>query len=67
MKFRVIIFTAISALFRNKMRTLLTALGLIIGVAAVIVSVGMGNGAKAQVMAQIASMGDNVILIFASA
>ena len=65
MKFRVIIFTAMSALFRNKMRTLLTALGLIIGVAAVIVSVGMGNGAKAQVMAQIASMGDNVILVFA--
>jgi putative ABC transport system permease protein len=43
---------------------LLTALGIIIGVGAVIAMVAIGNGAKAQVEAQIASMGDNVILIF---
>jgi len=42
----------------------LTALGIIIGVAAVIAMVGIGNGAKAQVEAQIASLGQNVILIF---
>jgi putative ABC transport system permease protein len=64
MKFRVIMLTAMGALFRNKMRSALTALGLIIGVGAVIVSVGIGNGAKQQVEAQIASMGDNVILVF---
>ena len=42
----------------------LTALGIIIGVGAVIAMVGIGNGAKAQVEAQIASLGENVILVF---
>ena len=55
---------AYRALRRNKMRSVLTALGIIIGVAAVIAMVGIGNGAKAQVEAQIASLGQNVILIF---
>lgn len=64
MRFRVIILTAFRALRRNKMRSLLTALGIIIGVAAVIAMVGIGNGAKKQVEDQVASMGDNVIMIF---
>ena len=55
---------ALRALRRNKMRSVLTALGIIIGVAAVIAMVGIGNGAKSQVEAQIASLGQNVILIF---
>jgi putative ABC transport system permease protein len=55
---------AFRALRRNKMRSVLTALGIIIGVAAVIAMVGIGNGAKAQVEAQIASLGQNVIQIF---
>jgi putative ABC transport system permease protein len=55
---------AFRALRRNKMRSVLTALGIIIGVGAVIAMVGIGNGAKAQVEAQIASLGQNVILIF---
>ena len=55
---------ALRALRRNKMRSVLTALGIIIGVAAVIAMVGIGNGAKAQVESQIASLGQNVILIF---
>jgi len=55
---------AFRALRRNKMRSVLTALGIIIGVAAVIAMVGIGNGARAQVEAQIASLGQNVILIF---
>ncbi len=52
------------ALRRNKLRSALTALGIIIGVGAVIAMVSIGNGAKAQVEAQIASLGENVILIF---
>jgi putative ABC transport system permease protein len=52
------------ALRRNKMRTLLTMLGMIIGVAAVISAVSITNGAKAQIESQIASMGQNVILVF---
>jgi putative ABC transport system permease protein len=46
-----------------KLRSALTALGIIIGVAAVIAMVGIGNGAKAQVEAQIASMGENIIVV----
>ncbi|MFL6584517.1 MAG: ABC transporter permease [Chthoniobacterales bacterium] len=55
---------AFRALRRNKLRSALTALGIIIGVGAVIAMVGIGNGAKAQVQAQIASLGQNVILVF---
>src|SRR6266403_6148571 len=55
---------ALRALRRNKLRTILTMLGMIIGVGAVIATVSLGNGAKAQVEAQIASLGRNVILIF---
>ena len=55
---------ALRALRRNKLRSMLTALGIIIGVGAVIAMVGIGNGAKSQVEAQIASLGQNVILVF---
>src|SRR5437868_145542 len=55
---------AFRALQRNKLRSALTALGIIIGVGAVIAMVGIGSGARAQVEAQIASLGQNVILIF---
>lgn len=55
---------AFRALRRNKLRSVLTALGIIIGVGAVIAMVSIGNGAKSQVEAQIASLGENVILIF---
>ncbi|HKB89349.1 MAG TPA: ABC transporter permease, partial [Opitutaceae bacterium] len=63
---RLIATTLISlrALRRNKMRSVLTALGIIIGVGAVIDIVSIGNGAKAQVESQIASLGQNVILVF---
>src|SRR5436309_5419179 len=54
---------AFRALRRNKLRSALTALGIIIGVGAVIAMVGVGSGAKAQVEAQIASLGQNVIVI----
>jgi len=54
---------ALRALSKNKMRSGLTALGIIIGVGAVIAMVGIGNGARAQVEAQVASLGQNVIQI----
>jgi putative ABC transport system permease protein len=64
MRFFAPIRIALRALRRNKMRTVLTMLGIIIGVSAVIAAVGITNGAKSQVEAQIASLGQNVILIF---
>ena len=54
---------AIRALTRNKMRSLLTMLGIIIGVGAVIATVGVGQGAQEQVQQQIAAMGTNVIFV----
>jgi len=63
MRIFAIIKVAVRALRRNTMRTLLTMLGIIIGVGAVIAMVAIGNGAKARVEAQIASLGQNVILI----
>ncbi|MBI3851845.1 MAG: ABC transporter permease [Verrucomicrobia bacterium] len=64
MRYLATIKIAFRALRRNKMRTILTMLGIIIGVGAVIAMVGIGNGAKAQVQARIAALGQNVILIF---
>jgi len=55
---------ALRALRRNKMRTVLTMLGMIIGVGAVIASVSITSGAKMQVEQQIASLGENMLLIF---
>src|ERR1044071_206505 len=63
MRYLATIKIAFRALRRNKMRTILTMLGIIIGVAAVIAMVGIGNGAKAQVEARIASLGENIIII----
>ena len=65
MRFLATLRIALRALRRNKMRSMLTALGIIIGVGAVIAMVGVGNGAKAQVEAQIASLGQNLIIVWA--
>ena len=51
------------ALLRNKMRSFLTALGIIIGVGAVIAMVSIGEGAKAQVEASFASMGSDLLIV----
>jgi putative ABC transport system permease protein len=51
------------ALARNKMRSILTMLGIIIGVGAVIAMVGLGQGAQEQVQAQIAAMGSNMLFV----
>jgi len=56
-------FVAARALLRNKTRSFLTALGIIIGVAAVIAMVAMGEGAKANVAEAIASMGTNLLIV----
>ena len=63
MRILAILKIAGRALRRNKMRTLLTMLGIIIGVGAVIATVSIGNGAKAMIEAQIASLGQNVVMI----
>ena len=54
---------AIRALQRNKMRSFLTMLGIIIGVSAVIAMMALGEGAKAQVLNVFTSMGSNMLII----
>ena len=55
---------AARALRRNKMRSLLTMLGVIIGVGAVIGAVSLTTGATKQVEAQVSSLGENVVTVF---
>src|SRR3954465_7644648 len=52
------------ALTRNKLRSFLTALGIIIGVGAVIFMQSIGEGAKARVRDQIESAGTNIVMLF---
>lgn len=54
---------AIRAIAANKMRSFLTALGIIIGIAAVITMLAIGQGSKASIKANIAEMGSNMIMI----
>jgi putative ABC transport system permease protein len=65
MNFREVIRVALRALARNKMRTILTMLGIIIGVGAVICTVAIGQGAGQQVQAQIQNLGTNLVMVFA--
>jgi putative ABC transport system permease protein len=65
MDFREVIRVALRALARNKMRTILTMLGIIIGVGAVICTVAIGQGASEQVQQQIQALGDNIVMVFA--
>jgi len=58
---------ALRSIMKNRMRTLLTMLGIIIGVAAVISMVSIGQGAQKKIQDQIQSMGTNMLTIFPGA
>ncbi len=59
----MVLRVALKALARNKMRTSLTMLGMIIGVAAVITMVALGRGAQSEIEAQVQSAGTNMITV----
>lgn len=59
-----IVRIAIRALYRNKTRSMLTALGIIIGVAAVIAAFAVGQGANKSIDEQIAAFGSNSVMVF---
>jgi putative ABC transport system permease protein len=63
-KFVTILKVGLKAIARNKMRSTLTALGIIIGVACVIAMIAVGEGSKAAIQAQITSLGTNFLMIF---
>jgi putative ABC transport system permease protein len=64
MKILNIFLSAFRALQRNKMRSFLTMLGIIIGVGAVIIMLAIGQGAETSVKQQIAALGTNVLIVF---
>src|SRR5205807_1718473 len=64
---RMTVLAALQALGRHRARSALTALGVVIGVAAVIAMVSVGQGADASVEAQLASLGPNIVMIFPGA
>jgi putative ABC transport system permease protein len=63
MKQSTLLTIATTSILKNKMRTLLTMLGIVIGVGAVIVMVAVGNGAQSQIKAQIGGLGTNLIIV----
>jgi putative ABC transport system permease protein len=67
MKILNIVLSAFRALQRNKMRSFLTMLGIIIGVAAVIAMLAIGQGAEYSVKEQIAALGTNVLMVYPGA
>jgi putative ABC transport system permease protein len=67
MNLAALLRVALSALAVNKLRSALTMLGIIIGVAAVIVMIAVGSGAQARVEEQIKSLGSNLLLVLSGA
>jgi putative ABC transport system permease protein len=65
MSFLMVLTVAFKALARNKMRTALTMLGMIIGVSAVITMVALGTGAQSSIETQIQAAGTNMIMVSA--
>ena len=63
MNYQNLLKIALRAIAANKMRSFLTALGIIIGIAAVITMLAIGQGSKASIKANIAEMGSNMIMI----
>ena len=59
--------TALRALRKNKLRSLLAMLGIVIAVGAVVATVAIGEGAKAKVAAQMASLGSNLLMVLPGA
>ena len=64
MNFVMIFKVAILAILRNKTRSLLTCLGIIVGIAAVIAVLAIGKGASTMMVAEISSMGNNLVMVF---
>jgi putative ABC transport system permease protein len=64
LKFLTILKVGMKAIARNKMRSALTALGIIIGVACVIAMIGVGQGSQAAIQSQISALGANFLMVF---
>jgi putative ABC transport system permease protein len=63
MKWHKLIIVALKSIARNKMRSLLTMLGIIIGVASVITMVALGEGSQQDIEGDVASLGTNLLMV----
>jgi putative ABC transport system permease protein len=66
-RFQMILKVGMQAIMRNKLRSALTMLGIIIGVGCVIAMIAIGSGASRSIQSQIESLGSNFIMIFPGA
>jgi len=66
-RFGILFRVAMTAIGRNKTRSALTALGIIIGVACVLTMIGIGQGSRAAIASQISSLGTNFLLVLPGA
>jgi putative ABC transport system permease protein len=66
MNFKNLLLTALRALTKNKLRSSLTSIGIIIGISSVIVMVGMGESAKIEVRGKVFTYGANALSISTS-
>ena len=64
MNFAMIFKVALRAIMRNKTRSVLTCIGIIVGIAAVIAVMAIGQGAQTMMVKQISSMGNNLVMVF---
>lgn len=64
MNFTMVFKVAILAILRNKTRSLLTCLGIIVGIAAVIAVLAIGKGASTMMLNEISTMGNNLVMVF---
>ena len=64
MNFWMIFRVALLAIMRNKTRSLLTCLGIIVGIAAVIAVLAIGKGASTMMLNEISTMGNNLVMVF---
>ncbi|NTV45413.1 MAG: FtsX-like permease family protein [Chlorobiales bacterium] len=67
LEFKNLLRTAFKSILKNRMRSLLTSLGIIIGVSSVIVMVAIGEGSQAQIAQRINALGTDLIIVFPSA
>ncbi len=64
MNFGMVFKVAVLAILRNKTRALLTCIGIIVGIAAVIAVLAIGKGASTMMVREISSMGNNLMMVF---
>lgn len=63
MKTLILIKTSLNVIYRHAIRSFLTVLGIMIGIAAIVVTISIGRGAEARIRSQIMSMGENAVYL----